>query len=267
MSMNFANAQAQRDYSELVPAGTLARCLLRIKPHDATNGVWETPSKSGNGAYLKCDLALIGGKHDKRHLFTNINVRNQNQTAVDIGHGQIKAILECTRGQAQPDGSVVMSEAAYSMDSYGELDGVECAIKVSLEPAKGDYPEKNDIAVFLSPLQTGKDWTRFIAGDLDPDPNAIRPKAAPAAPAGGAAAAAAPRWGAAPAQQQAMPGAAPQPAPGAPAAPAQPQAPGVQGNMQPQTPAGPAAAPGAAAPIDAPWLQQANAGNPPAGGA
>lgn len=207
--MDFSNAQNQRDFSEMIPEGTLCRGVFNIQAHNADAGVWETPTKAGTGKYLKVDITIVGGKYDKRHVFDNINTENPNPVASNIGHGAVKAILECSRGAS------LQNMQAYSLNSYGELNGAEIVFKVGMEPAKGAYSSKNVVAVYLSPLQTEKDWARFLAGDMDPDPNAIRRQHAPAAaaPAGASAApgVAAPRWaqGTAPAGQHSDPRATP----------------------------------------------------------
>ncbi|KKL98235.1 hypothetical protein LCGC14_1826430 [marine sediment metagenome] len=236
--MDFSAAQNQRDFSELLPEGTLARGIFNIKPHNADAGIWETPTKAGTGKFLSVDITIVGGKWDKRHVFDNINTENPNAIAVDIGHGAIKAILECSRG-ASPQ-----NPQGYHLNNYGELNGAEIIFKIGIEPAKGAYASKNIVSVYLSPLQTEKDWARFLAGDMDPDPNAIRRQHAPAAAAGVAgqpAAGAAPRW-----------------AQGAEGAPAAVQGVGVAGTpaagaVEP-TPAAPAAQPGVTAPP--PWMTQ-----------
>lgn len=249
--MDFSNAQNQRDFSEMIPEGTLCRGVFNIQAHNADAGVWEAPTKAGTGKYLKVDITVIGGKHDKRHVFDNINTENPNPVASNIGHGAVKAILECSRG-ASPQ-----NPQAYSLNSYGELNGAEIVFKVGVEPAKGAYSSKNVVAVYLSPLQTEKDWARFMAGDMDPDPSAVRRQHAPQGAldaAKGSAAVNAPRWaqGAAPASPALTSGDASTPAASAPASPAPAAA------LAPS----PEGAPGVAAPP--PWMSQGGPAKPPA---
>lgn len=184
--LNFANAPNQRDNSVLIPQGTLCWGILKIV-RDKTTGEIETNSKPPKTSkYLNCDITIEGGKHDRRHLFTNINTRNDNQVALDIAGGQLKAILEVNRGASDqnPDG--------YSVEGYHSLDGMKVAVKVGVE-SSAQYGDKNTVAVFLSPLQTVTDWKRLLAGDCDPDPNAIQAKRGSGVPAAGAPAQTA-RW-------------------------------------------------------------------------
>jgi hypothetical protein len=125
------------------------------------------------------------------------------------------------------------------MNDYMDLDGLTVGVKVKIESSPG-YNDKNEIAVFLSPVQDGvkKLWDRLVAGDCAPDPNAVIAKRNPKAgeDGGDALAKQAPRWAA---------GATPAAAPAAPAAPAAAQA------STSAAGAAPAAAPIGATP---PWV-------------
>lgn len=188
MTMDFSKADNQRDFSELIPQGTLAWGILTIKAHNPDTGEWETPSKSSSGRYLRANIVIKGGPWDKRHVFININTKNDNVVAVEIGHGQIKAVLESSRGASPTNAQ------AYAIDSYGDLNGAAVAIKISEEYSEG-YNPKNGVAVFLSPLQTEADWTRLVAGDTEPKGiQAVRKPASGGGTKGGAPAAQAPRW-------------------------------------------------------------------------
>ncbi len=237
MSRNYSQAPDQRDFSELVPHGTLCVGIFRVKPHNVNEGILLTPTKAGTGKYLKADIIIEGGKHDKRHVFTNLNVENPNSVATDIAHGAIKAMLECSRHQVNEVGEPVMPDGAYDLADYGDLDGMKIAFKVSVQSQAG-YNDSNDVAVFLSPFQTKKDWDRLLKGEMDPDPNAVIATKKPATVA--AAANPQSRWGA-PATEQVMPAAVAGQVAAAPA---------------------PAAAVAPSSVSQPSWLQNANAGSP-----
>lgn len=52
-------------------------------------------SKSG-GQYIKLQLAITGPTHAGRVVYTNINIRNDNTVAVEIGRQQIGKIVRAT---------------------------------------------------------------------------------------------------------------------------------------------------------------------------
>ena len=247
---NYADAPAQNDFSELIPNGTLAWGLLRIRRYNATAGVVETPSKSSDGQYLDCEITIMDGDWRGRKVWTRIGTQG-SEKYVNMGRGAIKAILECGFG-ANPQNNI----AGYELPDYGALDrygeGVQVGFKIKEEPPQGGYPAKNDVAVFLSPIPdsgTKKDWDRLMAGDTKPSATTRAPVASaappvrpePPAPAW-ASPAAAPAQ--APAQQQ-MPVAPGQPSPvpqTATPTPAQGPAVGFQPPQTGMAPAQPAAA-------------------------
>lgn len=249
MPMNFADAPPQNDFSELIPHGALAFGILNIKWHNLDQGMLETPSKSGESAYLDCTVTITPNPANgfvspwnKRKIFTRIGVAGK-EAYINMGRSAIKAILETGRGAgpSNPNG--------YNIGSYAELDGLPVAVKIKIDPGNAQFPnEKNDVALWLSPVdQTSpipKDWARLMANDVMPAPDTRQPKAAAAAKV------------AAPATPWAG-GAAPAGAPTPRQGTAEPAMPNWLGG---QTPAG-QAAPAAAAPAPAPsgqpaWMTQ-----------
>lgn len=194
MSMDFTNAPTQNDFSELVPHGTLAKGLLRIKWFNRDQGLVETQSKSSDARYLDCEITIVEGDFKGRKIFTRIGTAG-SEGYCNMGRAAIRAILECSRNahpQNNPQG--------YLVDGYQQLDndgeGAYVAFKVKEEPEQNGYPAKNDIAVFLSPVPesgTKKDWDRLMAGDTKPSANTKAPRASGGG-GGAPAASAQPAW-------------------------------------------------------------------------
>lgn len=230
--MSFGDAPPQNDFSEMIPDGALAFAELRFKWFNFDQGILVTPSKPPkDSAFLDCVLSICpspAGGHvtpwNNRKIFTRIGVAG-SEGYINMGRSAIKAILETGRGAGPTN------LAAYDIGDYADLDGLIVAIKVKIEPAKDGYREKNDIGLWLSPVdQTAPipvQWARLLAGDVVPAAKAApagQPKAAAWANGAGAAqttpAAAGTSTGAPPAQPSWLG----QPATGAPPASAQPAA-------------------------------------------
>lgn len=60
----------------------------------------EKPTKSGNGSYIQLEMTVQGGEFGGRKLFDRLNIKNPNQTAVDIAYATLSAICHVT-GQLQ----------------------------------------------------------------------------------------------------------------------------------------------------------------------
>jgi hypothetical protein len=188
MTMDFSGAERQNDFSVLIPQGTLSWGVLKIRPFNLDAGQWETPSKSSEARFLDCEVQLKGGQYEGRKVWTRIGTAG-SEKYINMGKGQIRAILEVGKKASE------QNLAGYNIASYAELSGLPVAIKIKEEPEQNGYPAKNDVAVFLSPVDPGteKDYKRLESGDTEPrgKQNVRTGGAAVGAPLGAAPAA---RW-------------------------------------------------------------------------
>jgi len=63
----------------------------------------EKPTRSGNGSYIEFEMAIQGGEYAGRKVFDRLNIRNPNQTAVDIAYSTLSAICHVTGVLAMQD--------------------------------------------------------------------------------------------------------------------------------------------------------------------
>ena len=117
-------------------------------------------TKSGTGQYIKLRLDVTGPTHQGRVLFANLNIRNQNPKAEEIGRQQLGSVMRATG-------------LGYLQDT-DQLVGGQMSVKVTV---KNDptYGPGNEVKGF-----------KAISGSPAPAP---APQSAPAqqqAPAGGA---------------------------------------------------------------------------------
>ncbi len=49
-------------------------------------------TKSGTGSYLELTFEIISGEYEKRKLWARLNIRNNNQKAVEIAQRDLSAI-------------------------------------------------------------------------------------------------------------------------------------------------------------------------------
>ncbi len=175
MTIDTSQARDQADFSEMIPHGALSFGVIKIRPFNVDAGVIPTPSKSSDAHYLDCEITLQGGTWDKRKVWTRLGIAG-SPAYVNMGMSAMKAIRETGVSAS------VQNPTLYSMDSYMDLDGLTVGVKIKIESSPG-YNDKNEIAVFLSPVQDGvkKLWDRLVAGDCAPDPNAIIAKRNPKA--------------------------------------------------------------------------------------
>lgn len=61
------------------------------------------PTKSGTGEYIKLRLDVVGPTHAGRVIFTNLNIRNPNPQAENIGRQQLGVIMQAAGVAALED--------------------------------------------------------------------------------------------------------------------------------------------------------------------
>lgn len=89
------------------------------------------PTKTGSGEYLQLRIDIIEGEYEGRVLFDRLNLRNTNQTAVEIAQRQLSAICRAV-GVMQPQDS-------------SDLHDRPLRVKVSIRPAGNGHDASNEI--------------------------------------------------------------------------------------------------------------------------
>lgn len=114
-------------------------------------------TKNGSGQYLMLTFQIIEGKAKGRYVWHNLNLQNQNTKAEEIAQRELSAICHAT-------GRLKISDSE-------QLHNIPIKIHVAYIPAKGEFPEKNQI----------KKWMKLGGGESPQPP--MPPTAAPSRPA------------------------------------------------------------------------------------
>jgi hypothetical protein len=149
--IDFNDAEPQIEFG-LIPANTIAKARLVLKPGNDFSDSWLTRSKNGESAYLDCEFIILEGQYAKRKIFDKIGIKGSDQW-INMGKARIRAILESAINVNPKD----MSDAAQQarkISSLEELDGLEVVIKIGVETDKsGVYQDKNKILSIITPDQ------------------------------------------------------------------------------------------------------------------
>lgn len=117
---------------ELLPAGDYI-AMITSSETKATN--------SGTGSYIKLRFDIVDGAGKGRVIFTNLNMWNQNPTAVEIAQKDLSAICRAVNVMQLSDSS--------------QLHDRPMIIKVGIQPAKDGYEASNAIKGY-KPLNEAK---------------------------------------------------------------------------------------------------------------
>ncbi len=152
---NFNDADNQ-DF-EVIPAGTLAKVRMTIKPggHDDPDQGWTggfaTYSSTTGVAYLNCEFVVLEGKYAHRKVWSLIGLHSpKGPDWADIGRAFIKSILNSARGISRRDDTSADAQKARCIGGLGDLDGIEFVVRISVQ--KDQYGEdKNVIKIAITP--------------------------------------------------------------------------------------------------------------------
>lgn len=182
--LNTADSQMNR---EVIPAGTLARVRMTIKPGNAGPGGWLTRSRTSDAVYINAEFVVMAGPHAKRKFWQNLTVDGGKlddkgrSIAGNISRATLRAILESARGIKPVDTSPQAVEAR-KVPGFEAFDGIEFAAKIGVEPAKDQYQAKNFLDLVITPDKPT--WSELMqqpsgAGPAQaPAPTASMPAAA-----------------------------------------------------------------------------------------
>ena len=90
-------------------------------------------TKAGNGQYIKVRFDITGDTHAGRVVFSNINIRNPNPKAEEIGRQQL--------------GELARALGIKTVNDTDQLIGGHCQIKVVVRQSEG-YDPQNEIKRF-----------------------------------------------------------------------------------------------------------------------
>ena len=201
--MDFNGADSQDAAFDLIPANTLVKLCLTIRPGGAGPEGWLTQSKTSSALYLNTEAIVLEGPYARRRIYTRIGFRGKDaggpgeDSYANRGRALIRGILELARGIRTADQSEA-ARVARMIRSLGELSGLDLVAKIGIEKDK-DKPEdtgRNVIKAAIGPDHA--DYLRLMGAMPTPSaqPPASgyagarvvdNPHAGPATPAGGAA--------------------------------------------------------------------------------
>ena len=114
-----------------IPAGDYEAVIVGSEMKD---------TKEGGGKYLKLELQVLSGPYQNRKLFTNLNLVNKNEQAVQIAKGTLSAICRAV-------GVLTPKESS-------ELHNKPMIVTVKIRKGDGEYDDQNECKGF-KPRQAG----------------------------------------------------------------------------------------------------------------
>jgi hypothetical protein len=157
-NMDFNGAEAQDAAFDLIPANTLVKVTLTIRPGGAGPEGWLTQSRTSTALYLNTEAVVLEGPHARRRIYTRIGFKGKSvnergeDTYANRGRALIRGILESARGIKASDQSEA-ARAARTIRSLGDLNGLDFVAKVGVEKDRNnpDDAGRNVIKAAIGP--------------------------------------------------------------------------------------------------------------------
>lgn len=157
-NMDFNGAEAQDAAFDLIPANTLVKVSLTIRPGGAGPEGWLTQSRTSSALYLNTEAVVLEGPHARRRIYTRIGFKGKSvnergeDTYANRGRALIRGILESARGIKASDQSEV-ARTARMIRSLGDLNGLDFVAKVGVEKDRNnpDDAGRNVIKAAIGP--------------------------------------------------------------------------------------------------------------------
>lgn len=149
---NFNNAPQQQS-GELLPAKTMCKVIMIIRPGGHGPDGWRKLSDSGF-EYLDAEMTITSAPYAKRKIWQNIGVggtTDGHQKAAQISRALLRAVLESARG-IDPKDESEKARAARQVNGWEDFNELEFAIEVGIDKDKtGQFGDKNKIQKIITP--------------------------------------------------------------------------------------------------------------------
>ena len=168
-AMDFNGADTQDAAFGLIPAGTLVKIRLSVRPGSAGPDGWLTQSRTSAALYLNTEAVILDGPHTRRRIYTRIGYKGRGvnergeDTYANRGRSLLRGILESARGIRAGDQSE-RACAARTVRSLGDLNGLELIVKIGINKDR-DNPTSEGRNVIVAAI--GPDHAEYprLMGD------------------------------------------------------------------------------------------------------
>ncbi|QYX58060.1 hypothetical protein K1T73_06725 [Roseovarius sp. SCSIO 43702] len=157
-NMDFNGADSQDAAFDLIPANTLVKVTLTIRPGGAGPEGWLTQSRSSSALYLNTEAVVLEGPYARRRIYTRIGFKGKSvnergeDTYANRGRALIRGILESAHG-VKPGDQSEPARAARMIRSLGDLSGIDFVAKIGIEKDRSnpDDAGRNVIKAAIGP--------------------------------------------------------------------------------------------------------------------
>ena len=153
---DFNTATPQTLSPRLIPAGTIAKVILKIHAGNYGTEGWLTHNERTGSIYLDTELTITEGPYARRKIFHLIGIEGskRNSEGEDVwrqaGRTMIRSILEAAHN-IHPNDESERANKLRKVANVGDINGLEFAIKIGIENERAGYSSKNRVSLIITP--------------------------------------------------------------------------------------------------------------------
>lgn len=159
---------SEKEY-DLIPTGEVAKAEVNIIT-DA--GSLVTKSKVSVAEYLNLCLTIKDGKYSNRKIYHKIGIKGKKEDAEGniwerMGKAELKKLMRSAYKISSSDKSEEVKKKL-NIESYDQINGLECDVEIGVEPEQSGYPAKNKITKFVTPEKSDQKLEAELKDDSIP---------------------------------------------------------------------------------------------------
>lgn len=94
-------------------------------------------TRDGTGQFISCEMSVMGPQeYEGRKVFTNFNIKNKSEQAVEIGLSQLKSFMECSK-----------VDDPNKLEDVSALEGLICTAHLKIRKSE-QYGDSNEVHYF-----------------------------------------------------------------------------------------------------------------------
>ena len=168
MNLNSIAPQEPRSEFQLIPAGSVVRAIVQVKPGDIQipdygPGNWFKASQSSRAKWMELEFTIVGGPFDRRKFWDRVFVDGDKMgssgmpEAKEIGLRTLRALID-SANNLDPSDMSPEAQQRRTINGVADLNGMEICAKIGIKKGTNGYQDQNRLMAALTPKD--KDYIR-----------------------------------------------------------------------------------------------------------
>ena len=159
---NFESSSVPNDDFSLIPAGTVARAIVTVKPGTHVMEMFGKTqsfhySAQTKAKWVELEFTIIGGEFDKRKVWDRLfvdgdkmNPNTNKPVAYEIGMSTLRAMIDSING-LDPSDQSENAQRLRNLNGIEDINGKEFCMKIGIKKGTNGYEDSNKLMVALTP--------------------------------------------------------------------------------------------------------------------